>query len=190
MSIAGLLKGVETRLRAADVLNDQPTEAVGRVCGVQPDGSPPAGAGQWYYAVWFAGARTADPNSLSADWAYSATVSITKRMGEAPRDRRAARMMLEHELLDQAVYVAAVLHQNDIARIAMNALIVGTAEYADLHGGTETVNGFTTPLKLLSVGNVTRAPANWVYSEEKTEAYYIDVKFGDAQRIQVLPAAR
>ena len=68
MSIAALLLGVETRLRSQAVLDDQPTEEFGKVCGVQPDGQPPANCGQFYYAIHFLGARNEDPNSLSRDW--------------------------------------------------------------------------------------------------------------------------
>ena len=181
MSIRALLSGTETYLRGATVLNDIPAETVGKVCGVQPDGSPPAGAGQWYYAIYFSGVRNMDPNSLSADWAYSLTVAITKRMGEVPRDRRAAKMVATQELLDQAIYIASVLHQNDDARIIWNSLITGEGV---------TVNGFLTPLKMQSISEVERCPASWLYTQDSTEAYYVLVKFGDAQRIQLLPAAR
>ncbi len=122
MSISALLLGVETRLRSSAVLNDIPTEEIGKVCGVHPDGRPPNNCGQFYYAVHFLGVRNEDPNSLSGDWMYSVGVMLTARAGYAPKDRRGKRFTFAQDLLDRALAVAVALHQDDLHRIEANKL--------------------------------------------------------------------
>ena len=95
-------------------------------------------------------------------------------------------MSLEHELLDRAIVVAGALHQDDLHRIAANNLIPGTADYVAIHGGTATVNGFLEPLRLQSISAVKDAPPAWLSTTDKTEAYYVEVQFRDARRVQVL----
>jgi hypothetical protein len=91
------------------------------------------------------------------------------------------------ELLDRAIAVAVALHQDDLHRIEANKFIEGTAEYVGVHSGTATVNGFLTPLKLASIGAVQDAPANWFGTENNPDAVYVEVKFQDANRVQILP---
>lgn len=188
MSISALLRGVESRLRSAAVLDDAPREAVGKVCGVQADGSPPPFSGQFYYAVWFNGARNNDPNALSMEWYYNVGVTVTAKMGYAPKDRRGARLTTSNELLDRAMAVAAALHQDDSHRIEANQLIVGTAEWAALQTptGRTTVNGFLEPLRFQSVSKVQDAPPGWAGTDGQNEMLFVDVLFRDAFRAQYI----
>lgn len=187
MSVPALLKGVETQLRSAGVLNDPD----GKICGVQPDGRPPPSAGQWYYAIWWNGSDQVDPNPLSHDVDHSVTVTITAKMGYAPRDRRGARVVLDTELIGRAEAVAGVgvIHASQDVIDEANTLIVGTAEYvADAGSGTPTVNGFVEPLRLLGYGPIREQGSDWVYSdsEHAPTVLTIDVRFGGAKRVQGL----
>jgi hypothetical protein len=185
MSIAALLLGVETRLRSAAVLNDLPDEEFGKVCGVQPDGQPPANCGQYYYAIHFEGLRNADLDSLSGDWFYSVGVTITARMGYAPRDRRGKRATVAQEILDKAIEAATALHQDDLHRIEANKVLGMSAAEAAI-GRSATVNGFLEPLRLSSIGEMRKAPAGWVGNETERDVYTVALKLVDARRIQLL----
>lgn len=187
MSVAALLKGVESRLRSFAVLSD----ANGRICGIQPDGKPPPNAGQWYYAIWWPGSRQVDVNPLSHDVDHDINVTITAKMGYAPRDRRGERVTLDYELISRAEAIAAtgVIHSSQEVLDLANVLIVGTAEYvADAGSGTPTVNGFVEPLRLLGYGPIREQGSDWVYSdsEHAPTVLTIDVRFGGAKRVQGL----
>lgn len=188
MSISALLLGVEARLRSAAVLDDQPDEPVGAICGVQPDGKPPNNAGQFYYAVHFLGMRNDDPNSLSDDWFLSVGVTITARMGYAPKDRKGKRMTVAQDLFDRATAVAKALNQDDLHRIEANKLITGTAEWVAVQdpSGTASVNGFLEPLRFANISEARPAPAGWVGSATETDVYTVVVTFRDAHRPQLL----
>lgn len=186
MSISALLNGVETALRAEAVFNDRPGESVGALVGVQPDGSPPANFGQTYIAVHFLGLTNADPNSLSDDWFFSVGVTVTARLNYSPRDRQGKRITFADALLDRAHAVALALHQNDTHRIEANKLIVGTAEYVAIHGGSATVNGFLEPLRLASIGEVRKAPPGWGGIESTNDVFTVALRFVEARRVQLL----
>lgn len=185
--MAALLRGVETRLRSSACLDDQPDESVGKFVGVQPDGQPPAFSGQWYYSVHSGGSRCQDDNALSLDEWFNVTVTIVARMAYSPRDRRGHRMTIENELLERARRVGQWLHQDDAGhRTEANKLIEGTAEYVAIHGGSATTNGFLTPLKAPTISEVKKCPPNWFGANETTEAYYVEIKMKDANRVQLL----
>lgn len=182
MSSRALLKGVESRLR------EELSDPQGKIVGVQPDGRPPPSAGQWFYAVHPGGITGDDPNSLSHDRLYAVTVTITARMGYAPRDRRGERMTLDQELLDRAEQVADWLHQDDGHRILANQLISGTAEWADLQTPPTlaTDSGFVEPLRLLSISPVQQVPSEWFGAQDGSDVYVAVVNLGNARRIRPL----
>ncbi len=183
-----LLSGVEQRLRSAAVLNDNPTGALGTgaICGVQPDGKPPGFSGQMYYAISSGGERDIDDNAQGLDRYYGVVVTITVRMGYAPRDRRGAQITTPAQLLDQADMVAAALNQDDIHRISANTLIPNTAEWVAVNGGTVTKNGFIEPLRAGPIGKVIKAPPDWTDSSVKTDVYYVEVTLKEARRVQYI----
>lgn len=173
MSAPALMQAVETALRAFL------TDPDGKACGVQPDGQPPPNCGQWYYAIHWNGANQADRNPLSHDIAHTITVTITARMGYAPKDRRGARITMDAELIERAEAVAApgVVHGN--------YEILNTAN-ADIPGIGVSTNGFIEPLCLLGYGPVQFRGGDWVSStsENPDTVLTCEVRFGQARRIQ------
>lgn len=190
MSISAILKGIETRLRSASVLNDQPTEAIGKVCGVQPNpGRPPPGAGQYYFSVHWSGGRQTDRNPQCHDVLQAVVVTITARLGYAPKDRRGKQITTVGNLLDIAdtIFGPNVIHGNYDVLAAANALIPGTKEYLVATGGdpaTTTINGYVEPLVGLDYGPEREESPDWVGSEAEVDVYTIPVRFGDARRIR------
>lgn len=184
MSARAILKAVEARLRT--LLADP----AGKVSGAQPDGKPPPGSGQWYTAAHWAGATARSDGTIAdaVDLDHAVTVTISARMGQVPQDRRGERITLGNELLARAEALAApqAIHGNyeDVMNAA-NALIPGTAEYAAIHGGGVTTNGFEEPLLLLGYGPCEEKPGSWVGSKESPEVLVIAVRFGKARRLQV-----
>lgn len=175
MSTRALLKAVETRLRSAACLSDPD----GKVVGVQPDGRPPAKAGQWYYAVHGAGVSQDDQNSLSHDRRHAVTVTITRRVAEIPRDRRGERLTVADELLDLAEQVGDWLHMDYRSMNAANALIPGI---------DTTTNGFVEPLKLQSITPVQEVGSEWVRGEDAdgSDVFTVAVYLGGALRVRHL----
>lgn len=185
MSIAALLTAVETRLRS--VLSDPN----GEVCGAQEDGKPPPFAGQFYYAVWWPGSRQTDQNPLSLDVEHQVTVTVTARMGYAPRDRRGAILKAVAQIEQQAERVAEAVHANyaELMNVA-NANVVGTAEWAaaQVPPVAATKNGFVEPLRFIDYGPVKKQSAEWVGAKPDSNAavYTVDVRFGGARRVQYI----
>jgi hypothetical protein len=190
VSIRALLKAVESRLRSAAVLDD----AAGKYCGVQPDGRPPPGCGQLYYAVHHTGATdrreatTADQTDLS----YAVSVTVTARLGVAPTDRLGAKVSTPGDLLDLAEALAevGVVHGNYAQVLAgANALIPGTQEYSDASADDPppgvTTNGFEEPLALAGIGQLVERPASWVRAERASEVWSVEVRFAGARRLRL-----
>lgn len=190
MSISALLRGVETRLRSADVLNDMLADPIGKVCGVTlAPGKPSPGFGQIWYAVHWSGGRGNDRNPQGHDVLHAVTVTITARLANLPRDRRAKQAAAAGQLLDLVDAVAApnVIHGNYDVLAAANALIPGTAEYLTANAGdptTATVNGFLEPLVLLDFGPEREEGPDWIGAEQASDIYVIPVRFGDARRVR------
>ena len=172
MSAAALLKAVEAKLRA---LLADPT---GKVVGVQPDGRPPPAAGQWYYAVHYAG-RRGDGRADDLDTRTGVTVTITAKMALAPRDRRGERMTLDGELLARAEAVIA----GGVVHAAYDVLGDANARIAAAGG---TTNGFVEPLVFLSDGPVLEKGPDWVGAEgdHPPTVLAIEVRFGQARRVE------
>lgn len=179
-----MLKAVESTLRGASVLDDPQ----GRVCGVQPDGRPPTGCGQWFYAVHWGGGSGGDLNPQSINVAHAIVVTITARMGYAPRDRTGERLTLDQELLDRACALSesGVIHGSFTLLTAANRLIPGTAEYAATHGGVASTNGFVEPLVLTGYGPVVEQGPEWVGAETGDGCLVCECRFGEGRRVQVL----
>jgi hypothetical protein len=183
VSVRALLKGVESILRTA--LSD----STGTFVGVQPDGRPPNGSGQWYYAIHWAGATGDDANPQSIDCLHAVTVTISARMGYAPKDRRGERITLDQELLDRAAAVAesSLIHGSWAVVTAANQLIPGTSQYVAIHGGIATTNGFCETLVLQHYGPVVEMPGEWVGSDQPDKnVLTCACNFGLGRRVQVL----
>lgn len=187
MSMSALLRGVVTRLRSADVFDDQPQQAVGRRVGVHPDGNPPNDFGQWYVSVHPGAVRNNDPNALSDDWMYSVMATVTGRLNYAPKDRQGHEFTNPGDIYDRAVAVADALNQDDLHRIEANRLIPGTAEYVALAGsGEATVNGFLEPLRLAAIDPLKAAPPGWGGLSDTRNVFVVALRFVDARRTKPL----
>lgn len=188
MSIAALLRGVEKRLRSAAVLNDQPSQSVGRICGVTlAPGRPAPGFGAIWYAVHWGGGRSDDRNPQSHNVAHAVTVTITARLAKIPRDRLGRETTVAGALLDLVDAVAApdVIHGSyDVLGFA-NELIPGTAEYVAVNGGTASENGYLEPLVLLDFGPERECDGAWIGAGDATNVYAIPVRFGEGRRLQL-----
>lgn len=190
MSARALLRAVEARLRSAAVLNDQPAEAVGRVCAVRDDGRPPQNMGQWFYAVHHARAEAGTDSDVVevVDLYHAVTVTITARKGYTPDDRKGQVLVTAGDLIDRAEALGGpgLIHGNyaDVMNAA-NALIPGTEAYCAVHGGSPWTNGFVEPLWLLGYGPCEEKPGSWVGSKDASEVLAIAVRFGKARRLQV-----
>jgi hypothetical protein len=187
MSIRAILKGVETRLRSAAVLNDP----LGKICAIQETAQPDPNCGQLYYAIHWAGA-TADGNTRIVEYVnveHAVTVTITARVGVIPTDRRGDVISASGELLDLAEAIArpGIIHGNylNVMTVA-NGLIPGTAEYEVLNPGEPiTTNGFEEPLILLGYGPLEEKAAAWVGGRDGKDIFAIPVRFGRARRLQM-----
>ncbi len=180
MSAVALLRAVEARLRS--VLSDPDGQRV----GVQDSGSPPPFAGQVYYAVWWAGCQAGEDNPLSLDKVHGVNVSLTWRMGYAPRDRKGARILASGELLEKAEAVADALHCDYTTMNAANALIPGTADYASENGGSVTTSGFVEPLRLSDIGQPREEGPDWIGAADGADLLVIDVRMVGARRVTSL----
>ena len=187
MSIRALLKGVEKRLRSADVLNDQPAEDFGKLVGIHEGGRPPGFTGQTYYALHWNGGRGTDRNPQRHDVMHGVVVTLTCRLNYAPRDRQGARLTTIGDVYDLVDAVAGpnIVHGNwDTVRYA-NEFITGTADWAALDDTrTVTANGFVEPLVLADLGPERTAPPGWVAESAAKDVYVIDIKFELARRVQ------
>jgi hypothetical protein len=176
VSFRALLRGTETRLRSAAVLNDPD----GRICGIQPTGKPPPGFGQLYYAIHWAGA-SADRDAREVEYVdvtHALTVTITARVGVMPDDRRGQKISDPNELLDLAEAIAepGVIHGSYEVINAANALITGF--------GT-TVNGFEEPLILFDYGPLKEEGPAWVGARDGKDIFVVPVRFGRARRLHL-----
>lgn len=172
LGTASLLVAVEQRLRS--FLAD-PT---GRVCGIQPDGKPPPGFGQLYYAVhWGRNDARQDATIAEAgDADHAISVTITARKGYSPQDSRGAVISTPDDLLDlaEAISGPGVIHGNyaTLMNVANGAIA------AD-------VNGFIEPLLFGGYGPVREQPPRWVGSRYGPDVLTIEVRFAKARRLRV-----
>lgn len=177
MSMSALLRGVATRLRSTAVFNDQPAEPVGKLVSIQNDGNPPNNFGQFAVVVHPLTATVDDPNAQTWSVMYAVGVTVTARLGYAPKDRRGARITNTGDILDRALEVARALHQDDQHRLAANALITGEGV---------SVNGFLTPLKVVGIDPPRKAPPGWGGLTDTNDVFTATVRLGDAHRIQTI----
>lgn len=185
-TISAWLKGMENRLRAADALNDQPAETYGRIAGVKPDGRPPNGCGQWYYAIHFAGLRSDDPGAQSSDSLLDASVTITRRMSYAPKDRKGSVTISADELLDQADYIKDLFHMDQQTRILANKEM-GMNDSEAAAGRSAAVNGFVECQKYASVSPITEVGPEWVGAnpeQGERNIYTVQIRFVGARLVK------
>lgn len=173
MSKAALLRGAQKRLRATF---DDPS---GKRIGIQPTGQPPPFAGQWYIAIHPGARSNSDTNPLSLEERYDLGVTVTVRMGYAPKDRQGERVLLDAPdgILHLADRIRADLHGNYDVLIEANTLI-----------GDES-NGFVEPLSFQSDSVIQEKPASWVWADDDENpptTFAVEMKFGGALRVQTL----
>ena len=182
-SASALVRAVEKRLRSAEVFDDQPAEEVGRYIGRQPSpGRPPGSAGQWYAAVYWNGGRGDDRSPQTWNVLHGVTVTLTARLGYAPRDRQGIRLTTASDVYDLACAIAGqnIVHGNYDLILEANRLIPGTADYLTANGGDPddaTVNGFLEPLVVGPFGPERPAPAGWVAESSAKDVFVVDIKF-------------
>ncbi|HYH65746.1 MAG TPA: hypothetical protein VD866_13700 [Urbifossiella sp.] len=183
MSMAALLRANEAALRTFL------TDPTGKLAGIQPaPGRPPAKFGQWFYAL-HNGGISGDPatNTLANDKLFAIQIALTARKANVPGDRRGAALVSEQDVFDRAEAVADFLHMNYEAMNAANALITGTAEYAAMHGGDVTTNGFVEPLVFRDIQPVGEAPDGWFGgSNETPDVFLTTITLGEARRVRPL----
>lgn len=165
----------------------------GRMVGIQPPpGLPPEGFGQWYYALHDGGVSgDLATNGLSNDRLHAVALTITARKANTPRDRKGAALVSPDDLTDQAEKVADFLHMNYDVMNAANALITGTPEYAAVHGGDVTTNGFSEPLRFHGQTPPGGAPPQSPDDDGEAEGappeiLVVVVTLGDARRVRYL----
>ncbi len=173
------------------MFNDQPEAEIGKFVGIQPaPGKPPPNFGQFYCSVRWGGGqgRARNPNKRH-DVYQGVTITLTARLGYAPRDRQGIRLATVgdfYDLVDQIAGQDVIHGSNEIFRYA-NELIPGTQHYLDLHDpdGVATVNGYYEPLVLVSFGPEREADAAWVGTETAPKNVFVtDIRFADMRRTQ------
>lgn len=187
MSISALLKGVEAVLRGPDVFDEPDLSKPGRQVGIQSLGRPPTAMGQLYCAIHWGGVAGDDQNPQTSDQLHGVNLTLTARMGFAPRDRR-GRVITDAEGFYDLVDLLAgpgVIHGNWNVVHEANDRIPGTDRYAAIHGGSATVNGFCEPLVLQSAGPPMEPDPGWVGGEE-ANVLVCTIAFGLARRVRVL----
>lgn len=195
MSVAALLRGVERRLRSAQVLNDQPAEEIGKFVGVTPaPGNPPRAFGQYYCSIRFGGERPNHPSpNLRHDVYDSLIVTLTARLNYSPGDRK-GRVMTDtmdplafYEMVD-TIKAPGTIHGQPLVLQYANELIEGTQDWCNLQSPAPdpTVNGFMELLVLGPVQPERLATSAWVGTDKEVkDVYVIDIPFKDARRIQI-----
>lgn len=201
MSMRAALRGTAARL--IDKLDLPAPPAAGTLphpmCGVQPNGRPPADMGQLYLAVHPQGVQGLDPDATSNDRGYALAVTITKKLREVPKDRRGLALCDDDGMWDFAERVADIIHQDDATDAngnswltEVNKLIPGTEEYVAVHGGSATVNGFCEALRFQTIQVPESAPAIFVGEDDGSggdngdpdDLLKLVVLFGGARRVR------
>jgi hypothetical protein len=93
MSMGIILNQVRSHLREALTLSSDQ-------CDIQPSGIPPEAAGEWYLAIDELGVASEARDHLAEEFAIE--VSIWRRLGQFPADRRG------EALLPESAYLAAM----------------------------------------------------------------------------------
>jgi len=184
-AISAYLKGVEKRLRVA--LDDQPAEEFGKLVGVKPDGRPPNNCGQWFYAVHFEGCPSDDTGAQTNDMLLNVSVTITRRMNYSPKDRKGSQAASPEEILDQAIVVKDLIHQDEVTRKYAN-IEMGFTSAEAIAGRTATVNGWVEPLRYLRISGISEQSAEWVGGNTETQAekdiFVLTIDFGRARLVK------
>lgn len=191
-TISALLKGAEMHLRAAARFNDEPDAGLskGKRIGVTlAPGMPPPMMGQWYAALHWAGGQGNDRNPVRHDVFHGLVVTLTGRIGYAPKDRHGFALTSPNDLYDLIDAFAApkLIHGSWGLLAEANKYIPGTAEYLTANGGDEndaTTNGFVEPLVLAGFGPEREAGADWIGGNDGKGVWVCDIRFEMARRLQ------
>lgn len=191
-TISALLKGAEMYLRAAARFNDEPDAGLskGKRIGVTlAPGMPPTFAGQWFAALHWAGGQGADKNPVRHDVFHGLVVTLTGRIGYAPKDRHGIALTSPNDLYDLIDAFAApkLIHGSWGLLAEANKYIPGTAEHLIANGGDEndaTTNGFVETLALAGFGPEREADAGWIAGNDGKGVWVCDIRFEMARRLQ------
>jgi hypothetical protein len=180
--MAALLKAVEERAQAILTLTSSNVL-------VRPTGKPPAFSGEEFWSI-HPGEFTNDLDTGRRD-TYSIRVTLTRRSGSYPDDRRG------DELIAKATTGMYARVNLLIAGLHMDYLVLdyvgGTFGAGNWTGGksyslTTAVNGFVEPLMFMQCSEPQEVGASWFHSDEAEDVsgYAILIVFGDARRIQTV----
>ena len=176
MSQAALCKGIRDHLQTVFTLD-------ANSCEVGFDGQPKPMAGQEYFAIHPMGWTT-----VSGDWdlgeQYEVAVTVTRRLGSTPQDRRgvALWLTLTTGLEPRIRQVITAIHHNQLVRIACNVFITGGAS-----------GKLLTPPQFLRVEPPVVRDYNWFTAEVPENPDYDKagvsqtIVFGKCQRVQSVP---
>lgn len=175
MSIGAVAKATRDALQTAFSLDSNS-------CEVGFDGQPKPACGEKYYAV-----HQVSHGAVSGDWdlgeEYQLAVTITLRMGFAPKDRWGISVWLATGGLEELCRQAIVsIHHNQALRIAANVYITGGASGKIL-----------TPLQFIRLDNPTPRDYSWFTAAQPEGDRPPEcgasqtITFGKCQRCQSIP---
>lgn len=148
-----------------------------------PPGKPPAVAGEEFISIWEGGYDNNTTESRS-DY-HRINVTVTRRITYAPEDR------VSEDVIDKAVIgldlvagdIAALIHSGD-----QNAywILNKANEYIRSVSGSDTVYGFTEPLRFLSATRAEEKHGDWFHGDPSHRGVgrAITLYFGRALRLQ------
>ena len=180
MSIGAICKAVR------DAIQDHFTVDSGS-CEVGFDGQPKPSCGQRYWAVHSMGWSGLPDEDWALGEEYQVAVTLTLRMGTAPKDRWGIAVWLVDSGLEDLVrQTVTLIHHSQTVRLAANAFIAGGASGKIL-----------TPLQLLRIDNPKPQGPRWFSADDPQltqQKYDISdcgvsqmVLFGRCQRVQSIP---
>lgn len=178
MSMVALCKGVVDHLRSTGVVNSSDP----LLCDLAFEGYPHPAAGEVFYAVH---AGDWGVSGVEGDWDLSermgCVVTISKKLGYAPKDRRAtdawAKVLTGLDALSRKVVVA--LHQNQAVRAQANTYL----------GATD--GGFVTALLFKGATRPEIKGSDWFGTEPSASGddvigIAISLTFGMMERYQTI----
>ena len=188
MSMSALCLAVRNDLRTMLGVPSATYADASLICDLAFEGMPHPAAGEVFYAVHDGGWNAAQTGDYDLFERMTVSVTITKKVGYTPKDRRATDAWATSSTGLDALARAVVkrLHQNQAIRLAANVII----------GATDTLdsnpNGFETTVIFQGGSNVQQHGPEWFESPQysgvsvpdKTVAISVRLDFGMADRLQ------
>jgi hypothetical protein len=178
MSQAALCQAVCDRLQAVLSLD-------AATCDLMPDGYPKPSCGELFVAV-HPGDSSPDPAEGLAE-VFSMYVTVTRRLGYAPKDRQGVEVWRKAAVgLDAVVRrVMTALHLDAGADAVLNA----ANAYIAAEGAG---NGFVEPLRWQHTGRPEPKGPEWFSTDAEAGGRFlnagsaVEIRFGEAKRIQTV----